>query len=87
MHLSKACSQYGASMGRRSDASLEGKCSLRQVKLDRGGYDSGGAYWGTGETLWRAQDENGREMFFRATDRIAAKAHVLSKHHGVRFYR
>ncbi len=49
--FSKAYSQYGASMGRPSEA-LEGKVKLFQVRLDSGGYDNGGAYWGPGEPLW-----------------------------------
>lgn len=32
------------------------RLTLQRVKLDRGGYDSGGAYWGLGKPLWRARD-------------------------------
>ena len=83
----KAYSQYGASMGRRGDDILEGKIHLTRVALDSGGYDPGGAYWGTPRTLWLAEDEEGRTMYFRAPDRAAAKLHVLKSCPGCRFFR
>jgi hypothetical protein len=77
----KGYSQYGASMGRRSDsvASFEGasKARLCRVPLDRGGYDPGGAYWGTPSNLWCATaegDEYQLEHYLRAPSREAAKA-------------
>ncbi len=30
------------------------KLHLVEVRIDSGGYDSGGAYWGLGSPLWRA---------------------------------
>lgn len=48
--LPPAATQYGASMGRDSvplgsfDQSVPVR--LRRVRLDAGGYDEGGAYWG-----------------------------------------
>lgn len=56
----KACSQYGASMGRRNetdiDADLEVKLHLDRVPAVDGDYDPGGAYWGDlrGKPLYRA---------------------------------
>jgi hypothetical protein len=91
--LPKAYSQYGASMGRTSDAlehfsACVGRVSLARVPLDAGGYDSGGAYWGIGEPLWRARgaedDLDDLEAFFRAPSREAAKAMLPA---GVRFFR
>lgn len=73
----KAYSQYGASIGRHTggvDANTTEKLHLRRVPIDRGGYDPGGAYWGTGAPLWYVYDDEGQEEYFRARDRVAAKA-------------
>lgn len=84
----KAYSMYGASMGRRSDELIPGRIHLSKVKLDSGGYDPGGAYWGSGPpALWVAEDEEGNVMYFRAYDRAAAKLHVLKSCPGCRFFR
>lgn len=101
LSLSNACSRYGASMGRDSTSErdlrmLDGvpvKLSLQRVRLDSGGYDSGGAYWGTGEPLWLATgdvdvvDVDGVTMFLRARDRDHAKSLVRAKLRAARFYR
>ena len=93
MKLSKACSKYGASMGRSSHISEKHypvKFHLRQVPLDSGGYDNGGAYWGIVTTLYRAWGdgaESVQEMFFRATTRAKAKCAVLGTFPNARFYR
>lgn len=70
---SNASSKYGASMGRRHVGTpLEGElCKLHRVPLDQGGYDPGGAYWGTPSDLWRLQYAEG-EWFVRAPDRFRA---------------
>jgi hypothetical protein len=88
-----AFNQYGASMGRREDfTTLDGrKLYLRRVCLDSGGYDKGGAYWGSGEPLFCAWDDgwyDGQEVepierYLRAPDRNAAKSQLK----GARFYR
>lgn len=87
MTLSKVSCKYGAPMGRSSDAlsDIVGKVHLRRVRLDVGGYDEGGAYWGTGEPLWHAYTEGTdmSEAFFRAPTRDAAKAKLP----GRSFYR
>lgn len=81
MNLSKVSSRYGAPMGRSSDNMANfgscGKIHLAKVTLDSGGYDKGGAYWGHGETLWKAWD-NEIEAFFRASNRDAAKEKILN---------
>lgn len=86
MTLSKVSCKYGAPMGRRSSAAVSGKVKLNQVRLDSGGYDSGGAYWGTGQALWHCQDSEGNELFFRSANRDSAKKELQSKH-TVTFYR
>lgn len=76
----KGYSQYGAQMGRREYNKPPQKkiVSLFEVRLDSGGYDNGGAYWGIGERLWCAmadEDSTGEEQyraFTRAHNRKAA---------------
>jgi hypothetical protein len=64
------------------------KVSLRRVRLDSGGYDNGGAYWGIGKPLyWAGSDCGTVTMYFRATDRHNAKEQVREKHPKARFYR
>lgn len=76
-YYSNACSLYGASMGRPSDAQpAEWElCALHRVPLDRGGYDPGGAYWGavfsSKDQLWRLQCASG-DSYVRAGSRLAA---------------
>ncbi len=95
---SNVSSRYGAPMGRAatSDRDLRQiapepvKLTLQRVRLDSGGYDAGGAYWGSGEPLYRASDDMGLdeiELFFRAPDRETAKRLVLAKLPNARFYR
>ena len=84
---------YGAPLGRRSrrlnPESETPKFSLVRVRLDSGGYDSGGAYWGIGEPLWNAESDCGQvSEFFRASDRAAARAYIRREYgDGARFYR
>lgn len=82
---------YGAPMGRsvgHPGDEIVGRANLRRIRLDRGGYDPGGAYWGLGPPLWWVCGPDGEgEAFFRAADRETAKAHVVSRHPGATFYR
>lgn len=59
-----------------------GKVHLVRVRLDSGGYDDGGAYWGLGEPLYHAYDDSlssdheegkGVYAFVRAGNRKQAK--------------
>ena len=58
--LPEVSTKYGAPMGRHSYGEA-GQCpprsiSLRKLPMDASGaYDTGGAYWGTGDTIWVAQ--------------------------------
>lgn len=98
--LVNVSSRYGAQMGRPSlidPTATEGqaviKFSLNRVRLNSGGYDSGGAYWGVGQALYFAaasREDTGAliaELYFRVKDRDAAKAHVRSKYPSAKFYR
>lgn len=53
----------GAAMGRSSGASTVSQLPdrsvyLSRVKLDSGGYDEGGAYWGIGKPLYCAYSDD-----------------------------
>jgi len=89
-------STYGAPMGRheaKGDPDWPYRFSLQRVRLNSGGYDDGGAYWGHGAPLWYASAVSGDEgvanveMFFRAKDRTAARAVILDEYPEARFYR
>ncbi len=87
---SNVSSKYGAPMGRGHSPLGSGLVHLRRVPLDQGGYDKGGAYWGTGQSLWCAWDAEGGEVYLRADSRQAAKVSILAGHsdpEAVRFYR
>lgn len=51
---------------------------LRHVKLNTGGYDSDGTYWGQGPRLymWTAREEIGAWQYIRAVNRDDAKQQV-----------
>jgi hypothetical protein len=75
---SNVSSKYGAPMGRDSSNGRDleqapGKLCLQRVRLDSGGYDSGGAYWGHGEPLYVATDHENTTVFVRAMTRDGAK--------------
>ena len=74
MKLPDVSSKYGAPMGRHTILTgPEGAAvSVANVPIDRGGYDSGGAYWGTGLPLYAAMHDNGGQLFHRAIDNYAA---------------
>jgi hypothetical protein len=88
--ITKVNSTYGAPMGRHTGAeyldSSAGKVYLRQVPLDTGGYDRGGAYWGIGQTLWETLDQDGNGFIFRSRDRSTAKSSILDIFPDVKFY-
>lgn len=66
------------------------KCYLQKVRLNQGGYDSSGRYWGVGKPLYRTtNDENGDIFFLRAETREMAKIIIQTKPHwqGARFFK
>ncbi len=82
----------GSMMGRREVAPHDPRrpirLNLRRVRLNSGGYDGGGAYWGTGLPLFCAWGEPGHvEIYCRATDRKCAKDLVRVRVPGARFFR
>lgn len=70
--------RFGAPMGRAPSEPLADNidaCWLFQVRLDSGGYDAGGAYWGVGQKLWVCLDNDRVPIkFLRAPKRSTAVA-------------
>ena len=58
----------------RLPSDSNGRLSLVRVRLNGGGYDRRGLYWGTGAPLYLASDRDGNEQYLRAATRDAAKA-------------
>jgi hypothetical protein len=64
------------------------KFTLQRVRLNAGGYDSSGSYWGAGSPLyWYCHDEGWPEGHIRAADRRSAKAYIRGLFPACRFYR
>jgi hypothetical protein len=64
------------------------KVALQRIRLDRGGYDAGGAYWGIGQPLyWGGSDDGLVDLWFRASSRGDAKDKVVAQFRGATFYR
>lgn len=76
-------------MGRASDRNLtdKDKIHLQRIPLDSGGYDRGGAYWGSGLPIWCAEDSEWNRVYFRAPNRAHAKQTVVDNYcQGAKFY-
>ena len=75
-YQTRGCSKYGASMGRGSDLASDtmAELTIRKVPLDQGGYDPGGAYWGTPDNLYMVSDDDGRVSYSRGASFEAVKA-------------
>jgi len=59
------------------------KTTLIRIKLNAGGYNGQGQYFGNGEPLYWYAMPDGKgyiEGYIRARDRAAAKAEVIAKH-------
>lgn len=69
-------SAYGAPVGRVEKGTPQAPKSVRvfRVRLNSGGYDDGGAYWGCGLPLFCATDGEDYRQFVRATSRLHAIA-------------
>lgn len=71
--LADVSSKYGAPMGRTSYGTAPAaKVRLFAFRLDSGGYDVGGAYWGMGEAMYCATDGHRYVAYTRAKDRKTA---------------
>lgn len=84
-------SKYGAPMGRHTGPNyLEtsaGKLYLRRVPINSGGYDRGGAYWGSGQPLFYVEDVDGNSQFLRAASRADAKRKIAADWPDATFHR
>ncbi len=102
MQLSNVSSHRGAPMGRTQShdaadtASAPRRFYLERVRLNNGGYDAGGAYWGIGAPLYRAYSDtsaNGKEnlprveTYSRARSRDDAKSEVRKAYPAAQFFR
>ncbi len=72
----------GAALGRHSvrvaKPEYSGTILLSRVRLNAGGYDQNGTYFGHGEPIyWYANAEGTIDGTCRAEDRECARAHVL----------
>lgn len=66
----------------------ERRFTVTRVRLDSGGYDSGGRYYGRGAPLFSVEDHyDGRTMQLRAKDKTAAKAKIRTAYPGATFSR
>jgi len=80
--------KYGAPMGRFPYCKdFTARVRLFKVRLDSGGYDSGGAYWGIGTPLYCVYSKDEVMKFYRAKNRQEAKEKVLEEYPEFRFYR
>lgn len=89
--------RYGAPMGRKEDTNLDDSpksVRLFKVRINGGGYDDGGAYWGVGAPIYCAIDQDGAQQFVRAMNReqAAFKLRISSAalknplpEHGIRY--
>lgn len=77
MTLPEVSSKYGAPMGRVSVVGEPVKLAITRIAIDSGGYDSGGAYWGLGDPLYRVEGE-ATDLYRRAKSarelRVALRA-------------
>lgn len=89
--LPRVGGRYGAPMGRRSDAPCDmappaTPFDVRRVTLDSGGYDAGGAYWGTGEPLYIATathaDGDAVTVYRRAVNRDHMESQLRADYPG-----
>ena len=82
----------GAALGRgalhEADPAQPIKLVLRKVRIDSGGYDPNGTYFGWGEPLyWYADVDGTVDAMLRAGSRETAKARIREQYPLARFYR
>lgn len=79
----------GAALGRPGlRCTPASRLYLRRVRVDQGGYDALGTYWGIGAPLWWCADDDGEVDFvLRAADRARAKDIVREQYPDARFWR
>lgn len=74
--------KLGAALGRptvRGPVEYAGRLTLRRTRLNNGGYDRNGTYFGTGDPLyWYADDDGEIDGMIRAKNRADARTAVLA---------
>lgn len=75
----------GAALGRPTikdePKDYSGRLSLRHMRLDSGGYDKNGTYFGWGQRLyWCANEDHTVDFVMRADDREHARFLVLQQY-------
>ncbi len=76
----------GAALGRhsyhaRDQTAWQGKLYVSRVRLDTGGYDSNGTYFGAGEPLyWVRSADYEIDYMLRAPDNVLARAMALREY-------
>lgn len=63
------------------------KFYLRRVRLDRGGSDSSGFYWGAGPLFHYESEDGTLTDYLRAIDRADAKDRLTEKYANAQFFR
>lgn len=65
------------------------KCRLSRIRLDSGGYDEGGAYWGYPNDLYwlRSVNNDSVQLFYRARSRKEAAQKALADYPTIQFIR
>jgi len=65
------------------------KFTLRRVRINQGGYDKHGHYWGVGQPLYEYESDEGDlyQDYIRADNREHAKDKIRAKYPGATFYR
>jgi len=66
------------------------KCHLIRVRLNQGGYDSSGRYWGIDRPLfnyWFDDEDVSREDYIRANNREHAITLITKIYPNLKFYR
>jgi hypothetical protein len=83
----------GAALGRPAISlapeDWSGKLYLSKIRLDSGGYDKNGTYFGIGppSLYWYVSEDNLIDAMIRANDREAAKKKILEIYKNAKFHR
>ena len=82
----------GAALGRPKIVRINRKdcvkLYLNKIRIDSGGYDSNGTYFGFGKPLYWYADANGNiDCMLRASNRLEAKQLILKEFPNAKFFR
>lgn len=79
----------GSAMGRCAiHGQPEGRIYLRKIRIDSGGYDPNGTYFGFGNPLyWYADTDSNVDAVLRADSREGAKQQIRERYPRAQFFR